>query len=93
MIYLVLLKGGVRKWQTLGHLSEPKVVWNIPVPRHGVFSWISTPMCAAAEFTSREAAQTAINVTEKYIDDQITAGNPNFTKIPGIKYCIAKVEE
>lgn len=86
MAYLILLKGGVRKWQILGHNEGPPVVNGIPVPPTAVFS-----ARIAAVFTTHEEADRALATTYAYRRAQISAGSTDFMEINGITEIIISV--
>lgn len=91
MSFLVLLKGGVRKYQTQGFSTGPAVVWGIPVPPIAVFSnsGVGHP---TAVFATRIDAERAIVTTEAYLRAQVAAGNTSFIgPKPGIELIVVEV--
>jgi len=86
MSFLVLLQGGVRRWQVLGHAAPGTVVGEIRVPGSAVFS-----AQEAAVFASKEEAEAAVVTTEGYHRALARAGQLGADPIPGVEYLVVEV--
>jgi hypothetical protein len=77
-MFLVLIKGGIRRWHVAGHASVLLVINRLPVPSTAVFSENVKEQIAAAEFASRDAAEEAIASTLAYAAVQRALGMSGF---------------